>query len=177
MSLRLYSPEIEYFDSDIERFIILEPTVMEFELSLFAIAKWESVTEKSYFANSKNLTNEETIFLIQCMAYDDYHFVRYTEEVFEAISEYTNKRHTATTIRNDDPSGNRVITSEVVYGMMTSLRIPFECDKWNINRLMMLLGVVAENNNPKKNKMSTNSIYQQNALLNAQRRAKMKSRG
>lgn len=177
MSLKIYSPEVEYFDNDLERFFNLEPTIMEFEISLFAISKWESITEKSYFANSKNLTNEEILLLIQCMAYDEYHFARYTEEVFLQLNDYMNKRHTATTISNQEPSSNKIITSEVVYGMMTSLRIPFECDKWNINRLMMLLGVVAENNNPKKNKMSTNNIYQQNAMLNAQRKAMMKTKG
>ena len=59
---------------------------------------------------------------------------------------------------------------------MISLGIPFECQKWHLNRLITLIRVVSEENAPKK-KMSDREILTQQAELNAKRRAELNSKG
>ena len=59
--------------------------------------------------------------------------------------------------------------------MMAEAGIPFECQYWNINRLLVLLNVIEARRNPKK--MSQAEIYKQNADLNAQRKAQLNTRG
>ena len=70
----------------------------------------------------------------------------------------------------------QIITSELIYYWMTALNIPFECQRWHLNRLMTLIEVAGIKNQPAK-KMSKKDIAAQNRSLNAARRAKMNSRG
>ena len=60
---------------------------------------------------------------------------------------------------------------------MISYNIPFECEKWHINRLMTLIQVCSIKNNPNKKKMSTSEVYRSNAALNAARKKKYKTKG
>ena len=69
-----------------------------------------------------------------------------------------------------------MVTSELIYYWMVALEIPFECQKWHINRLMMLIQICSIKNQPDK-KMSKKSTAQQNAMLNAARRHKSHTRG
>ena len=67
------------------------------------------------------------------------------------------------------------MTSEVIYAVMVETGIPFECQDWHINRLLMLLNVLDLRANPKK--MSRNEIYKQNTDLNEQRKARYNTKG
>ena len=68
-----------------------------------------------------------------------------------------------------------IFTSEKIYAQMVILQIPFECQKWHINRLLTLIRVCNEMNNPKK--MSKNEILRQNKAINAARRKALNSKG
>ena len=70
-----------------------------------------------------------------------------------------------------------IITSEVIYSWMVSLGIPFECEKWHINRLMVLIHMCSLDQNGGGKKMSRKDIYSQNRALNAARRQKLGTRG
>lgn len=98
--------------------------------------------------------------------------------VVEELSEYMADIPTATTFQNEDKeqSSHKIITSEVLYGMMVNGQIPFECEEWNINRLMVLLKVVSESQSPDK-KMSRQEVIEQNYTLNEERKAKLKTKG
>ena len=69
----------------------------------------------------------------------------------------------------------KTITSELIYSWMVGLQIPFECQKWHINRLLTLIQVCDANNDTSK--MSKKETMAQNRALNAARRAKMHSKG
>lgn len=85
---------------------------------------------------------------------------------------------TATTI-NDTHTGKRnreKITAEIIYYWMTALEIPFECERWHLNRLLMLIRVSNIKNAPQK-KMSKKDIYAQNKALNEARKRELGTRG
>ena len=82
---------------------------------------------------------------------------------------------TATTFKKKPAGPKTITTSEVIYYQMIALGVPFECQKWHLSRLLTLLRVCNEKNNPKK--MSKQDIYAQNRALNAARRAALKTKG
>ena len=86
---------------------------------------------------------------------------------------------TATVIRDSSPNKSKteIMTSELIYYYMISYNIPFECEKWHINRLMTLIQVCSIKNNPNKKKMSTKEVYRSNAALNAARKKKLNTNG
>ena len=59
---------------------------------------------------------------------------------------------------------------------MVALEIPFECEKWHINRLLTLIQICNIKNQPAKN-MSKREVMNQNRLLNEARRAKYHTKG
>ena len=102
-----------------------------------------------------------------------------TAPMLNDIVAYMNEQQTATWFSNSTDNKQKngeVITSELVYYWMTAANIPKECEKWHFSRLMTLIRIAGEKNQPPK-KMKKNDIYKQNHALNAMRRAKMKSRG
>ena len=96
----------------------------------------------------------------------------------QEINSYIDNPATATTIHNRKPQKSRreIVTSEVVYYWMIDLGIPFECEKWNFNRLMTLIEVCSIKGAPQK-KMSRKEIMKENAALNAARRSKLGTHG
>ena len=101
-----------------------------------------------------------------------------TRENIDDIMKYIGNPMTATTFRKDDKSQNNreIITSELIYYWMIALNIPFECQKWHLNRLITLIRVCSIKNSPPK-KMSKREIMSRNAALNAARRKQMNTKG
>lgn len=178
--LEITIPQQEFFNNETQMFVYTPEQTIRLEHSLVSISKWESKYHKS-FLNSSDKTNAELIDYIRCMCItqnvDDDLFNNLSEENLRDVTAYINDPMTATTINNRHQTRSReIVTSELIYYWMISLNIPFECQKWHINRLLTLISVCSEKNNPKK-KMGTNAILNENAALNAKRRAAMKSKG
>ena len=69
-----------------------------------------------------------------------------------------------------------VLTSDLIYYMMFSLKIPIECQKWHLNRLLILIHIFNIKNSAGK-RSNNRSILSNNAAINASRRKKYNTRG
>ena len=180
--LRVVIPGREFFDERTNEFVQTESTVLTLEHSLLSLAKWESKWCKP-FLGTTNKTREECVDYIRCMTMNDecvnpLVYIGIPKEVFDRIDQYIEEPMTATTI-NDTHTGKRnreKITAEIIYYWMTALEIPFECERWHLNRLLMLIRVSNIKNAPQK-KMSKKDIYAQNKALNEARKRELGTRG
>lgn len=180
--LQIKVPGKETWDEKTEEFVSCPDTVLSLEHSLISISKWESKWHTPFLGKDQK-TPEQIMDYIRCMTITpnvrDEVYACLTKENMDVVMDYINDPMTATTIKQRE-GGRRmsreIITSELIYYWMVALEIPFECQKWHINRLMMLIQICEIKNQPDK-KMSKRSTAQQNAALNAARRQKSRSRG
>lgn len=177
--LKITFPSIEVYDEVKEEFNLLPPVTYTFEHSLISISKWEAKWKKP-FLTKKDKTREESIDYIKCMVIDgainDTFNLRISNEVLSQLSTYIEDSMTATTFPNKKSGGQKeIMTSELIYYYMIQAGIPFECQKWHINRLLTLINVCQIKSSGKKMKKS--EILKQNAELNAERRRKYGSSG
>lgn len=178
------APDTELWDENVEEFVPrpgCKGATLQLEHSLIAVSKWESKWHKSFFS-TREKTVEETIDYIRCMTLNkDVRpevYEHLTLENLKEVNDYIQDPMTATTIKRKPGKGpsRKIVTSEVIYSWMIGCEIPFTCEKWHLNRLLMLIEVCNEQNAPAK-KMSKKSIMKNNASLNAARRNAMHSKG
>lgn len=170
----------DYFDEVNEEFISIPPTVIQLEHSLFSISKWEKKWHKPFVGKS-NKTEEELLDYIKCMTLnevDDYVYMFLTEKDVESIKEYMEDEQSATVFNEDENKtySKKIITSEEMYSWLVNLQIPFEVQYWHLNRMTNLVRILNEQNSPKKKK-SQEQILRENKARNAERRARMNSKG
>lgn len=168
------------FDESTDRFIEFEggETVV-LEHSLRSISKWESKWCVPFIKNDEK-TGDQALDYIRCMVvsgkFPEPLEYSLTNEQLNQISDYISEKMSATVITNQASSRNQeVITSELIYYWMTVLNIPFECENWHFNRLMMLIQVANAKNNPKK--MSRKDALSRQRELNEQRRKQYNTAG
>ena len=176
--------EKDYWDPKIEEFVQIpyqRAYDLNLEHSLISISKWESKWHVPFIGDN-NKTEEQIMDYIKCMTINqnvpDSVYDYLTADDVKKISDYINNPMTATTINStsEKRKSSKIVTSEVLYSWMVGLQIPFECEKWHVNRLIMLIEVCNENNTPPK-KMGKNEIINRNMALNKARRAKYNSKG
>ena len=178
--LRLIVPEKELYDERTGLFVRTKKQVLQLDHSLVSLSKWESKWHKPFLSKNEK-SGEEMLDYIRCMTItqnvpDEVYFALDTNELMK-INNYLNDSMTATTItKQQGKSRGEIITSEIIYYWMISLQIPFECEKWNLNRLLTLIEVCNIKNSPGK-KMSKSEIMRRNRTLNAARKQQMHTRG
>lgn len=185
--LQIVIPGIECYDEIKNEFITTDSIKISMEHSLLSLSKWESKWHKP-FLDGKDKSYEETIDYYRCMTLtknvDSDIYYNISVDLGNQINDYIADSMTATwfndklskSITEKSRTNGSVVTSEVIYYYMISLGIPFECQKWHLNRLITLIRVISEKNAPKK-KMSNQEILTQQADLNAKRRAELNSKG
>ena len=179
--LKITIPAREMFDEIKQEFINTKEQTLQLEHSLVSLSKWESKWHKPFIDN-RNLSTEENIDYIRCMTLtqnvDPEVYQYLSKENIKQINEYISDPMTATTFSNERSkgSGKEVLTSEILYYDMIALDIPFECQKWHLNRLITLIKVCSIKQNPPQ-KMSKGDIMRRNAELNAARRKQFNTKG
>lgn len=171
----------ELWDEKKKEFVDPKVQVLQLEHSLVSLSKWESKWCRP-FLSKPPVTNEEVLDYIKCMTLtknvkpEVYEYLTRTN--IQEISDYIYAPMTATTFSKDE-NGKRnreIITAELIYYWMIAANIPFECQKWHINRLITLIKVCSiKNATPKKrSKRETANRY---AAMNAARRKQFNSKG
>lgn len=174
----------ELYDEKKEEFISLGETKICLEHSLVSISKWESKWHKPFLDKRYPKSEEEIIDYIRCMTItqnvDPNVYYLLSSSDIEKIQNYIEDSMTATWFLDNkkNPGGRRVITSELIYYWMVALQIPFECQKWHLNRLLTLIRVCNEENKQgDKKKRYDRDFLSNRAALNAARKSKLHSRG
>lgn len=170
----------ELWDEKNQMFVTAKEQTLQLEHSLVSLSKWESKWCKAFFNSDK--TPEELVDYIKCMTLTQNVppevYERLTAENIREINDYIEAPMTATYFSQEQQTGRsrEIITAELIYYWMIALNIPFECQKWHINRLLTLIRVCNIKNQPAK-KMSRRDILSRNAQLNAARRKKLNTKG
>lgn len=176
-------PATEAWDEANQEFVYTKEQTLRLEHSLVSLSKWESKWCKP-FLTKKEKSSEETLDYIKCMTLtknvDPNVYNCLTNFNISQINEYIDAPMTATYFLEDRESKGKLnreqITAELIYYWMIALNIPFECQKWHLNRLLTLIRVCNIKSQPPK-KRSRNEIMRQNAALNAARKKQLKTRG
>ena len=178
--LEITIPGQELWDEDKQEFINTKETTLRLEHSLISLSKWESKWHKPFLKENDTKTVEETIDYIRCMTLTQnvdpeiYNYI--TNGIIQQVTEYLEDSMTATWFTDDKKKGHEIITAEIIYYQMIALNIPFECQKWHLNRLLTLIKVCVLKNTPEK-KLSAKEQAKQRSALNAARRKALKSKG
>ena len=172
--LTIHIPGTEFYDEVSEEFATTEPVTLELEHSLVSVSKWESRYCKPFLSQDAR-TSEETINYVRDMTLthgvDPMVYLAIPDSVLAEIGAYISSPQSATTITEVGVKPTRqVITSELIYYWMVALTIPFECENWHINRLLMLIRVCNAKNST-KDKVNRADLLARNRRLNEERKA------
>lgn len=187
--LKLDIPKGEWWDDENERFVMTNPCVLNMEHSLISIYRWESKYKRAFLNEKDQKTKDELIDYFRMMTISKpasdkvYELISENAELISKISEYLEDTMTATTFAINDAGDSynpkkTIITAEIIYYWMVTFSIPFECEKWHLNKLFTLIRVCAiKNQPPNQNKMPKSELYARNRELNAKRKAEFNTRG
>lgn len=179
--LQITIPPVELWDEEKQEFTMTKEQTLQLEHSLVSLSKWESKWCKPFLTKEPK-TYEETLDYIKCMTLTPNVkpevYACLTRANVDDINRYIDSPMTATTFSEErkNSSGREQVTAELVYYWMIALNIPFECQKWHLNRLLTLVKVCNIKNQPPK-KMSRRDVASRNAALNAARRKRLGSKG
>ena len=175
--LDLYVPGKEFWNSELQEFIYTKDITLHLKHSLISLTRWEQHYKRRFLDDGPK-NEEEYRFYIQCMTLNtDVDPLVYTvlqEDDIKKVTDYLHDSMTATTLpkQNNNRSNSEKLSSELIYYYMSALNIPFECEKWFLNNLIILISIASIKNNPqeKKSKPSWSSIRALNAARNAKAR-------
>ena len=175
--LDLYVPGKEFWNSELQEFIYTKDITLHLKHSLVSLTRWEQHYKRRFLDDGPK-NEEEYRFYIQCMTLNkDVDPLVYTvlqEDDIKKVTDYLHDSMTASTLpkQNNNRSNSEKLSSELIYYYMSALNIPFECEKWFLNNLIILISIASIKNNPqeKKSKPSWSSIRALNAARNAKAR-------
>lgn len=179
MPKTIYVAGAELYDNAKGMFIQVKPQSLVIENSLISLSKWEAKHHKMWLEN-QNKTGEELLDYVRCMTINNVPDVTYyalSDQNMKDILDYMEDPMTASVVY--DPPGrsrSEPISSELIYYWMLQYGIPFECEKWHLNRLLMLIKICTRKAS-KMSKADKRAMDQRRAAINAQRKARLGTRG
>jgi len=178
--LKIKIDSIELYDEKNNLFTFSKETEIILEHSLVSLSKWESRYLRPFLTKG-NKTPRETLDYIRDMTItqnvDDGLYNLISKGNIEKILDYIDSPMTATVLPKQTGSINReTVTSELIYYWMVAFNIPFECQKWHLNRLLTLINICSIKNQPKK-KMSAKELRDRNRALNETRKQQLNTNG
>lgn len=172
------------FDEETNIVTNVPATKLRLEHSLVSISKWEAKYKKPFISDKPEhaKTKEETIEYIKFMTLtqnvDPNVYLALSPKNIQDIADYIDDPMTASFVYDDGKKKGpkEQITSELIYWWMTSLQIPWEAQKWHLNRLMMLIRIGSVKSQPEEKK-SKSEILARNRALNEARKKKYNTKG
>lgn len=163
-------------------FVNFQQEELQLEHSLISLAKWESKWHKPWMSKQQK-TEAEAEDYVRCMVMGNKtfpldFFKALPTPIVNLIHTYIAAPMTATWFSDHDQKASPlkdVVTAEILYWQMIQCNIPFECEKWHLNRLMTLIKVCSVKANTKKR--SKVSILTENQKLNLERRKALGTNG
>ena len=179
--LQITVPSAELFDEENQEFVYVKQATLQLEHSLVSLSKWESKWNKPFLTKEEK-TIQETIDYIRCMTItqnvNPMVYRCLTNDNIRQVNSYIEAPMSATRFYEEKTGkiNREQVTAEIIYYWMIALSIPFECQKWHLNRLLTLIRVCNIKNQPPK-KHSRKEIMRRNAALNAARRKQLHTKG
>lgn len=190
--LEIEIPEHEVYNERLNQFFTVPAVSLKLEHSLLSLSRWEEKWHVPYFGRAGETTqhsDEQIKDYIKCMCITrglpDEFFDTLDQSTINKIAEYISDPHTATTFST--PSNNamvnrQTVTAELIYYWMLKAQIPFECEKWNLSKLLTLIRVcevMDSRHAPKTNKKrpSKASMAAARREMNAARRNQLNTSG
>ena len=174
--LKITVPAGELFDPITETFSYTKETTLALEHSLVSLSKWESKWKKPFL--DQQHTVDQFDDYIRCMTLtqnvDPSVYKVLNNDIRNRVREYMEDSMTAAVVRentNNMRQSTKFVTSDLIYYWMVALNIPFECQKWHLNRLLMLIRITNIEQKPPKKANKADTARQHHAI-NAARRAK-----
>ena len=180
--LQINIPGDTLFNESTNKFKDIKGRTIELEHSLISISKWESKWKKPFLSLAQR-TEDEIRDYIRCMTItpnvDPDLYLCITNDIIAQVQQYIDDPCTATKFRGEQKQQSngapRSQTSEKIYGKMVVLGIPFECQKWHLNRLLTLIHECEILGSGSK--MSRKESAKYASQMNAIRKAKHHTRG
>lgn len=183
----VHIPKVRFWNVKKEEFSYSKEYTFTIEHSLISISKWESKWHIPFISDDQK-TTEQTIDYVKCMTLtqnvNEEAYKCLTKQNLKDISDYIQDSKTATWFSEPKvrpgPKKKEIVTSELIYYWMVALEIPFECQKWHLNRLLTLVKVCnakAKSANNKQSKGNKKKLLSRNAEMNAARRKKLGTSG
>lgn len=179
--LRITLVGTEFFNEETETFETFDDTVLELEHSLLSLSKWESRFKKPFLSDAEK-SKEEVLFYVECMVissdFSPSMLSKFSSDDWNKINAYIESSESATTfgMMPETKGKGEVITSELIYYWMVAFQIPFETERWHLNRLFALVRICnLKNSKPKK--MTRGELARKNRELNEARKAQLGSSG
>ena len=177
-------PATKLFDEETSIVTNVPATKLRLVHSLVSISKWEAKYKKPFISDKPEhaKTKEETMDYIKMMTLtqnvDPNVYLALTPKNIQDIADYIDDPMTASFVYDDGKKKGpkEQITSELIYWWMTSLQIPWEAQKWHLNRLMMLIKIGSVKSQPEEKK-SKSEILARNRALNEARKKKYNTKG
>lgn len=181
-------PSEEFFLPEKNEFVTIKGRRIQLEHSLISISKWESKWKKAFLKKDPERSVNQIRDYVRCMTLtqnvDPKVYLNLSGKILHEINEYINDPMSATVLNNMGQSQGAInrdtVTSELIYYWMVSYQIPFECQKWHLNRLLKLIEVCnVKSSSPTKPMTRAQKKAQAKhwSSLNAARRAKLGSGG
>lgn len=173
-------PKTRLFNHATQEFYYVDEQVITIVHSLLSISKWEAKWKRPYFSK-KPLTKDQLIDYLRCMTITKnvkpivYLAIYSNKKLMDEVYAYMDDSMSAYFFPpslEDEKGSRELVTSDLVYYYMTAFNIDFACEKWHINRLIMLIRICSRKSQPKKKnqKMSRSAIAKRNQMLMSRNR-------
>ena len=169
----------EAYDNVNNEFVTYPEKEYVFNFNLVALDKWESKHRKRLLDN-EDITQKEYLDFFACMCdSDDLNVNLLTSSEYDTIRRYMDDAPTATVIPNKKKKAGvrkTIFTSEIIYGYMSILNIPYEWETKNLNKLIVLINTISSLQSPPEKMTREESMEEHRKVILERRKQQEKQR-